>query len=129
MFLGTFKPSVVGRGRIALPKKIREELKSKRVVLTIGFETCVFGFSEEAWNEVVRPELEKPFFSDAAARNMRRKMGMNAMIAALDSQGRVVVPDSMLLYAGIENNITLIGAGDHFELWDTNKWKSYAENL
>ena len=36
MFLGTFEPNLMEKGRLALPKKIREELGGKRVVLTIG---------------------------------------------------------------------------------------------
>lgn len=129
MFLGTYEPSVLEKRRVVLPKKIRSEIQGDRVVLTIGFENCIFGFAEKAWEEVVRPELDKPFFSDANARQMRRKLGMNASLVTLDSQGRVVVPEHMMSYAGIANEIIMIGAGDHFELWNKKAWEEYSKNI
>jgi len=129
MFLGTYQPNLIGKGRIALPKKIRNELSGERIVLTIGFEKCVFGFNEKNWEEIIKPELSRPLFSDAGGRDLRRKMCMEATILTLDSQGRFVIPDKMLDYAGVKESLTLIGAGDHFEIWDSQSWKSYQEKL
>lgn len=129
MLLGTYEPGYSGTGRVALPKKIRDELSGNRIVITTGFEACLTGFDEKTWNDVVKPELEKPFFSDEEARRMRRKMCVNAMIVQIDSQGRIVLPDNMLSYAHIEKTITVIGAGDHFEIWDSAAWRDYAKGL
>lgn len=129
MFLGTYEPSLLEKRRLALPKKIRNEINGERVVLTVGFEECIFGFDETAWNEVVKPELEKPFFSDREARNMRRKMCMNATIIPIDIQGRIVITEPMMSYATITAEIVIIGAGDHFELWNKKKWQEYASEL
>lgn len=125
MFLGTYKPNLLEKGRIALPKKIRNELEGERVVLTVGLEECIFGFSEKGWEEIIKPELLKPLFSDKQARDLRRKMCMEAEVVNLDSQGRFVIPDQMREYAGIKDKIVLIGAGDHFEIWGEEKWREY----
>lgn len=129
MFLGKFAPSFLGKGRIALPKKIRSELRGERAVLTVGFEDCIFGFDEKTWEEVVRPELEKPLFSDSKARDMRRKMCVNATVVAVDTQGRCVIPEEMLRFAKVGEEISIVGAGDHFEIWDKDKWGQYSKNL
>lgn len=129
MFLGTYEPSLLGKGRIALSKKIRNEVAGERIVLTVGFEEAIFGFDEKTWEKVVRPELEKPLFSDKEARRMRRKMCVHATVVSLDSQGRCVIPKDMLFFAGIKDKITLIGAGDHFEIWESEKWKKYSKSL
>ena len=125
MFLGTYHPKLIGKGRIALPKKIREELKDKKMVLTIGFEKCIFGFSEKGWEEIVKPELSRPLFSDPEGRSLRRKMCREAMVVNLDSQGRLVIPEEMMEYAEIKDRLTIIGAGDHFEIWEETKWQDY----
>lgn len=127
MFLGTYQPKLIGKRRIALPKKIRSELLGERMVLTIGFEKCIFGFSEKNWEEIIKPELARPLFSDSEGRDLRRKMCMEAMVINLDSQGRFVIPEAMMKYASIKDKLILIGAGDHFELWDSNEWNSYRE--
>lgn len=127
MFLGTYHPKLMGKGRIALPKKIRAELKTKKIVLTIGFENCIFGFNEKDWEKIVKPELLRPLFSDEEGRNLRRKMCMEAMVVKLGAQGRFIIPERMKEYAGIKNEVTLIGAGDHFEIWDPSSWQKYQE--
>lgn len=130
MFLGTFEPNLIGKGRLALPKKIREELGSQRMVLTIGFEKCVFGFKEKDWEEVVKPELSRPLFSDSQGRDLRRKMCVNAIVVELDSQGRFVIPENMMKFAGIaDGKVTVIGAGDHFEIWNSTIWQKYFQGL
>jgi len=125
MFLGTYQPNLVGKGRIALPKKIRNEISGERIVLTVGFEKCILGFSEKGWEETISPELSQPLFSDPKSRDLRRKMCAEAEVVNLDSQGRFVIPEKMLAYAGIKNELTIIGAGDHFEIWETKNWENY----
>lgn len=129
MFLGTYQPNLIGKGRIALPKKIRNELGSERMVLTIGFEECIFGFEERNWEEVTKAELSRPLFSDRQGRNLRRKMCADALIIELDSQGRFVIPENMMKFAGIKDKVTIIGAGDHFEIWESKIWEEYSAQL
>jgi len=76
MFLGTFEPNLMPGSRIALPKKIRQELSGTRLVLTvsIGDEPCIYGFSEKMWDAVTAPELARPLFSDKNGRDLRRKI-------------------------------------------------------
>ena len=129
MLLGTYYPNLIRKGRLALPKKIRNELGGKRIVLTIGSEECVFGFREKDWDEAIKPELSRPLFSDKEGRKLRRKMCAAAIIVELDSQGRFIIPENMMKYAKINENLVLIGAGDHFEIWDSEKWQEYSKKI
>ena len=129
MFLGTFEPNLMQNGRLALPKKIREELAGRRLVLTMGFDNCIFGFTEKMWEQVTSPELSRPLFSDKEGRLLRRKMYAEAIYIELDSQGRFVLPQNMLQFAGISESLKIIGAGDHFEIWDKNKWEEYRAEM
>lgn len=128
MFLGTYQPNLIGKARIALPKKIRNELAGERIVLTIGFEKCIFGFEEKKWLEVTASDLSRPL-SDELGRNLRRKMFSSASVINLDSQGRFVIPEAMMKYAEIADNLTLIGAGDHFEIWNESTWNEYQKKI
>lgn len=129
MFLGTFEPNMMEKGRIALPKKIRDELGGLRLVLTIGFEECIFGFTERTWEEVTQPEMSRPLFSDKEGRDLRRKMCAEAVNIELDSQARFILPQRMIEFADITNSLIIIGAGDHFEIWNKNKWEEYRESI
>lgn len=119
-------------GRIALPKKIREELTGRRLILTIsiGDEPCIYGFSEKMWETVTMPELSKPLFSDKTGRDLRRKVFSEASNIELDSQGRCIIPERMLKFADIKREILVKGNGDHFEIWDKDMWNKYeTDNL
>lgn len=129
MFLGTFEPILMDGGRLALPKKIREALGGKRLILTIGFEECVFGFKEKEWENVTSPELSRPLFSDKEGRDLRRKMCSEAQDCELDGQGRFIIPQSMLEFAKVKKDIKIIGAGDHFEIWSTQVWEEYRRGM
>lgn len=124
MLLGTYKPKLIGERRITLPGKIRKEIKGKKIVLAVGFEKCILGFEEKKWEEVTASDLSRPL-SDAEGRNLRRKMFAGAAVVELGAQGRFVVPKSMAKYAGIKEEVMLIGAGDHFEIWEEGEWQNY----
>ena len=128
MLLGTYRLNLIGKNRLTLPMKLRKELAGNRLVLTIGFEECVMGFEEKKWEEVTASDLSRPL-SDSVGRDLRRKMCTEAMVIALDSQGRFVVPEVMMEYSGIKNKLTIIGAGDHFEIWDNERWDVYRQGL
>jgi MraZ protein len=127
MFLGSYEPNLIGKGRLALPKKIRSEVAGGRLVLTIGFERCIYGFTEKDWEKILAPELERPLFSDAEGRDLRRKMCMEAMMVELDAQGRFVIPEVMVRYANLTGQPIIVGAGDHFEIWEEKNWQKYRD--
>ena len=43
----------------------------------------------------------------------------------VDRAGRVLVPERLLVYAGIISEVVLIGVRDHLELWDAGRWARY----
>lgn len=121
MFLGTFSPALALTGQLALPAKLRSALGSDRAIITTGFDKCIFGFSLEEWQKLGNLELVKPLSSDEG-RQVRRRMYAEALEVDLDDQGRFVIPEGLRNYAGIKTKIAVIGAGDHFEIWDKDEW-------
>ncbi|MBI5465524.1 division/cell wall cluster transcriptional repressor MraZ [Candidatus Gottesmanbacteria bacterium] len=129
MLLGTYEPNLIGKNRIALPSRLRKEISGDRLVLTVGFEECIFGFAEKKWEEVTAQDLARPLFSDQIGRDLRRKMCARAVVVELDSQGRFVIPESLTDEGELKEKITIIGAGDHFEIWEAKKWEEYSAEL
>jgi MraZ protein len=128
MFLGEYKHNLTSGKRLALPKKIREQILGDEVVLAKGFESCIFGFARPTWDQTANQELLTPI-SEERGREVRRKMFAGAQVVDIDVQGRVVLPDSLISWARIKGEITVIGAGDHFEVWDSDTWKAYLEKI
>ncbi len=128
MFLGEYKHNLTSGKRLALPKKIRYEVAGNEVVLTKGFEPCIFGFDRKTWDEAAKQELVVPI-SEKKGREIRRQMFAGAQMAGIDAQGRVVLPEGLISWAKIKDEMIVIGAGDHFEIWDPEIWKDYSGQL
>lgn len=128
MLLGTYKPTMIGKNRLALPMKLRKEISGNKIVLSIGLEKCIFGFEEKKWESVTAADLARPI-SDSEGRDLRRRLCMNAEMIDLDSAGRFVIPEAMVNYSGVKEDLTLIGAGDHFEIWNPKVWEDYRKKI
>src|SRR3989338_1729799 len=117
MFLGSYIPSFnLNSRRLALPKKIRDYLATSEIILSIGFEKCLFGFDTKNWQAESKKQLVLPI-TQRRSRDLRRIFFASATPIKLDDQGRFVIPSDLLEYAKIKRPI-IIGAGDHFEIWE-----------
>ena len=128
MIVGDFTATLGDQSRIALPKKIREQVLGTELVLAKGFEGCIFGFQKSVWEEIAKQELLKPV-STEEGRRIRRQMFAAAEIIAFDEQGRYVLPKTLKEYAHLTRDVVIIGAGDHFEIWDKTRWQEYVKTL
>jgi MraZ protein len=128
LFLGEYDHALDERGRITLPRKIREELDARELILTRGFDTCIFGFDRASWEREAGKHLETPV-TDIQARSLRRYLFSGAQKADIDKLGRILLPAQLKEYASISRNVVVIGAGDHFEIWDTKRWEAYSVTL
>lgn len=128
MFLGSYKPSFDPQTRrIALPKKIRDFLETNEIILSYGYEKCIFGFDIKAWEKESTKQLDSPL-SEKHARDIRRYFFGSAQYFKLDDQGRLVIPENLLEYAEITKPV-IVGAGDHFEIWEETNWDKHREEI
>lgn len=124
MFLGEYQPNLTDGSRLALPKKLREQIIGDEVILSRGFEKCIFVYDKADWLLETQKQVDNPI-SDSKTRDLKRYMFSSASDCKLDSQGRLVLSSNMQGYAELSKNITVIGAGDHIEIWNTENWNEY----
>lgn len=123
MFLGTYSPRLDDKGRVILPAKFREEL-SDGLVLTRGQKRCLYVFSMAEFQRVYEQMRTAPI-SSKQARDYIRVFLSGASDEVLDKQGRVTIAPNLREYAGLDRELTMIGAGTKAEIWDTCVWESY----
>ncbi|MBI5449452.1 division/cell wall cluster transcriptional repressor MraZ [Candidatus Gottesmanbacteria bacterium] len=124
LFLGEYDHALDERGRVTLPKKIRAEIDDRELVLAKGFDPCIFGFDKASWEREAAKHLDTPV-TDEKARNLRRYLFSAAQKVEIDKLGRILLPALLKEYAFIATELIVIGAGDHFEIWDKSRWQSY----
>lgn len=128
LFLGEYDHALDDRGRVTLPAKLRQEIDEREVVLAKGFDPCIFGFDKGSWEHEAAKHLETPV-TDEKARNLRRYLFAGAQKVEVDKLGRILLPAQLKEYAKIAREVVIIGAGDHFEIWDKAKWRQHAATL
>ena len=120
MFMGNCTHKLDSKGRLVLPAKWRSELGAA-VVLTVGLDKCVAVYSLPAWEKYLAKLAELPFAKSDARKFTRAVMGM-AEEVALDAAGGVLLPPTLRAYAGLDENVSVTGVGDHLEVWNAQKW-------
>lgn len=123
MLIGQFNVKVGEKGRIAFPKRFREELGST-IIVTYGFENSLMVVSEKNWSSLLEGTEDKPFLLSSARDTQRFLLG-GATIAELDNQGRFILPDYLRRFASIEEELVIVGLYRYVEIWDRKKWEAY----
>ena len=123
MFLGTYTPRLDEKSRLILPAKFHEEL-AEGLVLTRGQERCIYVFSAREF-ERVHEQMRSAPLSSRQARDYIRVFLSGASDEVPDKQGRVTVPAPLRQYAGLDRDVTVIGAGTRVEIWDSESWNTY----
>lgn len=126
--MGEYQPNITEGTRLALPRKLRDQISGDSLILSRGFEGCIFGYDKEDWLKEAEKQVILPI-SDTKARTIKRYLFSGAADIDIDVQGRLVIPAPLKDYAGISGDVVVIGAGDHFEIWNASSWRKHLESI
>ncbi len=127
MFVGTYQHTIDEKGRLTLPAKWRSELASG-VVVTRGVEKCLFIFPQSTF-ELMAGEFEAQGFERADARAWARHFTGMAADAEPDKQGRIIIPQTLREFAGLDGEVTIVGVVSRIEVWNPKKHKEFEEEI
>lgn len=123
MFYGEYQHTVDPKGRVIMPSKFRDGLGEK-FILTKGLDNCLFVYSMEEWSNL-EAKLKNLPLSNADARSFVRFFFSGATECEVDKQGRILIPQNLREYAGLDKEIYIIGVSTRVEVWDKTKWEGY----
>jgi len=126
MLIGEYKYNLDEKKRLTMPSKFRKEL-GKKAIVTRGMDGCLFMYSEKEWKDLAE-KLAKLPFSQSNARSFARVMLAGAMDVSIDSAGRILVPDYLKDYAGLDKKVVVAGLYNRIEIWNEEKWNKYNDN-
>ena len=119
---GTYEHSIDAKGRLFIPAKLREEL-GVTFYLAMGVDECLAIYPQETWNRFTEKFASLPMSQSADM----RPLFANASKCELDSQGRIVIPQKLRKYAGLEKDAVIIGVNDRAEIWSAETWNAREE--
>lgn len=130
MFRGQSTISVDPKGRLAVPTRFREALSalpSQDLVLTLNpWDRALWVYPVAEWLAI---EAKLAALSDFDRQSRRTKQILRgyATDCACDGQGRVLLPAELREIARINKQVTVLGQGNKFEIWDTASWQAERE--
>ena len=123
MFIGEYKHTLDEKGRLAIPVKYRFDL-GQGAVVTRGLDSSLFLFPKEEWDKLAEKLAGLPL-GQSNSRAFARLMLAGAMDVEIDKQGRLVLPEYLRQYAGLQKTVILAGLFNRLEIWDLARWETY----
>ena len=117
--MGSFSHNIDLKGRMNFPTKLRE-LLGESFIITKGLDNCLFVYSVSEWAVLEEKIKSLPL---SKGRNLQRFFFSGASEVEADKQGRILIPQHLREYAGLEKDVMVIGASNRAEIWDKSKWE------
>ncbi len=127
MFLGQFQHSLDDKGRLMIPARFRELLDGGAFI-TQGFDRCLMVMTSVYFQQVY-DSLNAMNLADPTARLMRRMILANAYPLEIDKVGRVLVPQKLREFAGLNAEAIVTGQGEYFEVWAPGAWAEQEKQI
>jgi MraZ protein len=127
MFLGQYRHNLDEKGRLTIPARLRESFVDG-AFLTQGFDRNLRLLTEAAFTALYQ-KLSQLNTTDPTTRDLRRLLLANAQQVEIDKIGRILVPQFLREFAGLENEAVIVGVGDSVEIWSQEAWEAQALRL
>ena len=119
---GEYQHALDNKGRIFIPARLREEL-GQVLYVTLSMDRCLSVYSTESWQALTDKVNALPY----VRQRKMRPLFAYAVRCELDAQGRILLPQNLRDWAGLEKNVTVVGCNNHAELWSSESWHAVFE--
>lgn len=121
-FTGRFVHTLDGKKRVTIPSDWREAANNPTLFVLPGVDVkCLYVFTAHEMAKRLE-KVSAVSVANAKAQKFLRDFFSRADRVGLDAQGRIRVKDELLDFAGIINQMVLVGVGSRFELWSPESW-------
>ena len=131
---GRFSARIDSKGRVKIPSGLyqgKATSKAPRFFITNNVfqgQRFLDVFPEKEWNRLESKISEMPrFHLDVQA--FKRFYISSAIVVESDSQSRLLVPQDLREYAKFSEDIVIVGAISHFEIWDVKAWQKFHQSV
>jgi MraZ protein len=126
-FKGSYFYSVDSKGRINIPARLRKYVSPEAndtFVVTRGFEKCLFLYPLDEWN-TLEGSIRGLSPANSQHRFITRTLLQYATETQLDGQSRITIPKELLQFAGIEDQVLIVGVLERIEVWNPKEYEVY----
>ena len=123
MFFGRFDRSLDNKGRLAIPAKMVSSLTQKCYIMK-GFDGALAIYNEDEFQRMWEEVRNLPFNKSNNRKYIRAQLA-TAFELEIDGSNRIQIPQELLTRYSIGKDVSVIGVGNHLELWDRSAYEKY----
>ena len=129
-FYGTYDFLIDGKGRLSIPAEFRKRLaeEGQSLVYLRPVDGCIQVIPATQAAAIAAAEFPTITPFDKEQRAKMRRWGATLQARSIDSEGRIVVPQHLIEYAGLKERVKLVGTVSYFEIWAHEKWQDAEES-
>lgn len=121
MFLGRFYHNLDDKGRLTIPARYRDLLLPDGAYVMQGFDKNLLVLPTAAFEAFSR-DVSRLSITDPNSRLLHRLVFSTADRVEIDRVGRILIPQFLRQFAGIDTSVVMVGAGPYFEIWSSDAW-------
>ena len=124
--IGTYECKVDAKGRLMLPaalkKQLNPSLQNGFVLKRAVFQPCLELYPMSEW-EVLMQKVNKLNKFKKKNNDFIRRFTAGVKVVEIDSNGRLLIPKDLTVFADITKNIVMSSAINIIEIWDKDKYE------
>ena len=128
-FTSEYECKLDAKGRLVLPARIKAQLPEpeggvQELVIRRGFEQCLIIYPMVEFKKVFSKISGLSEFNEEF-RKIQRNILAGVITVELDSNGRMLIPKSMLNHAQVDKDVMLVGTGSKVEIWNPTIYEKH----
>lgn len=123
--IGEFEIKLDQKGRVILPANLKKQISPEAkdlFVINRGFENCLVLYPMNEWKSI-SAEINRLNLYNRKNRNFVRYFYRGATELALDGSNRLLLPKTLMSYAGITKEVILFAFSNRIEVWAKDKYE------
>ncbi len=124
--IGTYECKVDAKGRLMVPAALKKQLipmlQEGFVLKRSVFQPCLELYPMKEWNKLM-VQINGLNRFKKKNNDFIRKFTAGVKTVEVDTNGRLLIPRDLVVFAGIDKEIVLSSAVNIIEIWDKDKYE------
>jgi MraZ protein len=130
VFTGEYELTLDEKKRLMVPRNIRDQLEpstdGEGFYLVFGAGKRLSLYTERRF-EQLSGAMQTSLIPDQSFHSFELLHYGLATLVKPDSVGRITVSEKQVRRCKLEKEVTLVGVGDHLEIWNRGDWEAHVE--
>ncbi len=128
IFLSTFINKIDAKGRVSVPSSFRSVLEESGFKGMICYPSPVLNSVEGCGFNRIKKLSDTidalgPFSKERSA--FSTSLLADSHQLSFDTEGRVILPNKLVEFASIKDQVSFVGMGETFQMWDPDKYSEF----